>query len=80
MWAQKAPARMSRRPVPLPSLFLFDKQAMCVRKESGGERYLFSGEGVLRYAVRKVSVPDCSPLVPFPEKNFQTPQVWFPSM
>lgn len=29
---------------------------MCVWEEGGGQHYLFPGEGVLRYSVRKVSL------------------------
>ena len=45
---------------------------MCVREEDGGERHMFPGEGVLRYAVRKVSPSVSGPLV-LRSKTFSDP-------
>ena len=67
MWASKAPAPMSRRSAALPSLFLSNNQTVCVWEENGGECYLFPGEGVLRFALRKVGLSVPSPVISFSE-------------
>lgn len=54
--AQETPTPVSRRPNPLSSLFLLDGEALRLWEEHGGERDLLTGEGFLRYAVRKVSL------------------------